>query len=588
MLIKEKTNLRNIFIVLSTVSVIGGIILGYYLWRIPKQVVTNAGEINISAGVVPHHLLAEKIIEDFFSYISSKDKPETIILLGPDHFNAGSVVGNSFITVRPDIQGFYNLKIDESLIKNLSSKHELIFSNSSISFDHGIINLIPFVKKYFPDSKIVPFIIPFNISREETERFAISLNSLTSLKTIVIASVDFSHYLPPSAAEFHDIKSTRALINFQKEDFRNLEVDSWQALYIARDFAYLRKKEFPKVIGRLNSTDFLTNKDIEKTTSYFSVVFEKGSLEKIKEIEKFSGITVLFTGDIMLDRGVEYLMNKNSIFYPFEKVSQFLRGVDIVVGNLEGPIVENPPNFSDKSLKFAFSPEVVKGLSFANFNLFSLANNHTFDVGEVGLEETKEFLAKANINFVGHPIRCDKDFLFKKDDIVFLAFNKTFPFNCSDREIVEIVKKTKNSEPKKFLVVIFHWGEEYQFKSSVAQQKLARQVIDAGADLIIGSHPHVVQEIEEYKGKIIFYSLGNFIFDQYFSKETQKGLAVGLALYPQKVIYRLFSIQSLLSQPFLMEAIEAKEFLESLASTSSPQLFEGIKKGKIEIERLKE
>lgn len=585
MLIKEKTNLRNIFIVLSTVSVIGGIILGYYFWRIPKQVVTNAGEINISAGVVPHHLLAEKIIDDFFSYISSKDKPETIILLSPDHFNAGNIVGNSFITVRPDIQEFYNLKIDEPLIKNLSSKHELIFSNSSISFDHGITDLIPFVKKYFPDSKIVPFIIPFNISREETEQFAISLNSLASLKTIVIASVDFSHYLPPSVAEFHDIKSIRALINFQKEDFKNLEVDSWQALYISRAFARLRNKEFPKLIGYANSNSFLEDTAIEEVTSYFSVVFEKEKQKEQEKIKELEGKTILFVGDIMLDRGVEYLMWKNNVFYPFEKVSQFLRGVDIVVGNLEGPIVENPPNFSDESLKFAFSPEVVKGLSFANFNLFSLANNHTFDVGEVGLEETKEFLAESNINFVGHPIRCDKDFLFEKNDTVFLAFNKTFPFNCSDREIVEIVKKTKNSEPKKFLVVIFHWGEEYQSQSSIVQQKLAHQIIDAGADLIIGSHSHIVQEIEEYKGKLIFYSLGNFIFDQYFSEETQQGLAVGLEVYPEKVVYRLFPIQIYRSQPFLMERKEVNKFLENLAQKSYSQLFGEIKNGIIKREK---
>lgn len=286
----------------------------------------------------------------------------------------------------------------------------------------------------------------------------------------------------------------------------------------------------------------------------------------------------------MLNRGVEYLMKKNSVFYPFEKVSQFLRGVDLIVGNLEGPVVKNPPNFSDQSLKFAFSPDVIRGLSFANFNLLSLANNHTLNMGEAGLSETKEFLAKANINFVGHPIKCNKDFLFEKDNMVFLAFNKTFSFNCSDEEIIEIVKRVKSFNPDKFLVVIFHWGEEYQPKSSISQQKLAHQIIDAGADLIIGSHSHVIQEIEKYKSKLIFYSLGNFIFDQYFSKETQQGLAVGLEVYPEKVIYRLFPIQSHLSQSFLMEQEEAVRFLEKLAQKSFPQLFDEIKSGRIEVE----
>jgi len=580
-------NLRNkyiLIVVLLILLIVGGV-LGYYYWQsLPNFALQKLGgqETNISAGVVPHHLLAEEIIEDFFEYISSKQKPETIVLLGPDHFNAGNIVGNSFITVEPETQEFYGIEVDGSLIKNLSSENNFVFSNSSVSLDHGITNLIPFLKKYFPDSKIVPFIIPFDISLEETEQFTTSLNSLASSKTIVIASVDFSHYLPSSAAEFHDVKSVRTLINFEKPDFENLEVDSWQALYIARAFAHLRNKEFPKTIGQANSIDFLEDKDAEETTSYFSVVFKKGSQ---KEVKKFNGRTILFIGDIMLDRGVEYLMNKNSVFYPFEKISQFFRGIDIVVGNLEGPIVKNPPNFSDQSLKFAFFPNVTKGLSFANFDLLSLANNHTCNTGEAGLEETKEFLKKANIDFVGHPIECAQDFLFEKDEIIFLAFNKTFPFNCSDEEITEIVKKTGNANPEKFLIVFMHWGQEYQLTNSLSQQRLSHKMIEAGADLIIGAHPHVVQNIEIYKGKLIFYSLGNFILDQYFSKETQRGLAVGVEIYPEKIIYRLFPTESYLSQPFLMEQEKAEEFLRKLSLRSYPQLLDQIKSGIIQTER---
>lgn len=301
-------------------------------------------------------------------------------------------------------------------------------------------------------------------------------------------------------------------------------------------------------------------------------------------IEEFNQTTILFTGDIMLDRGVEYFMDKNNVLYPFEEISQFLRGFDMVVGNLEGPIVENPTNFSDESLKFAFSSKVIKGLTFSNFNLLSLANNHTFNMNKSGFEETKEFLKKENIDFIGHPIYCDKEFLYQKDDIIFVAFNKTFSFNCSDDEILEIIKEARNLDSDKFFIVVFHWGEEYQPKSSIFQQELARQSIDAGADLIIGSHSHVVQEIEEYKGKLIFYSLGNFIFDQYFSKETQEGLVVRLTIQPQILTYNLFPIKSYLRASLIKEE-EAKEFLKQLALKSYPQLSDQIEAGIIEIKR---
>lgn len=545
--------------------------------------IANNSQFFIAGGIVPHHLLAKEIIQNFFGYIFSKEKPDTIVLLSPDHFQSVNLCKKiSFISLEPQTKIFEGLLVENFLLNKVSEKNNFCFNNSFVKSDHGITNLLPYIKNYSQSIKILPILIPSTISEEQVISLIETINSQASQKIMVIASVDFSHYLPKDVAEFHDVKSIRTLLNFEKDNFQNLEVDCWQCLYGARLFAKLQNHESPKVIDYGNSTDF-SKIEGDETTSYFSVVFEKGSEEKKLKEQKVK--TVLFVGDIMLDRGVEYLIKKNSILYPFEKVYQLLRGIDIVVGNLEGPIVENPPNFSDESLRFAFSPETIKGLSYASFNLLSLANNHTLNVGKNGLEETKELLNKAHIGFVGHPINCNEDYLFEKEDIVFLAFNKTFPFNCSDKEIIEIVKKTRNLNPEKFLVVLFHWGEEYQKKSSSFQQTLAKEIIDAGADLIIGSHPHVVQEIEEYKGKLIFYSLGNFIFDQYFSKETQESLAVGLEIYPERVIYRLFPIQSHLSQPFLMNQEEKKIFLEKLAQKSSPRLFDKIKSGKIEIER---
>ncbi len=582
----EKFILLIILLIISiNASFIFGVLkLKSFYQKENTPIYTPRHSYSVASGVVPHHLLAKEIIQKFFKYISLKEKPKTIILLGPDHFNSAILCKKtSFITLNLDVENFKNLKIDNTLLKKLIEKNDFCFSNFSIEREHAITNLLPYIKNHFPDTKILPILVPFDISKEKMNSLIEIINSKASPHTIVVASVDFSHYLPKNIAQFHDKKSIRVLLNFEKKDFENIEVDCWQCLYGARFFAKLQNKEKPKIIAYKNSADFLKNSNIDKTTSYFSVVFEKGEKKNLKE-KKVK--TLLFVGDIMLDRKVEYLMKKNSIFYPFKKINHFLRGVDLVVGNLEGPIVKNPPDFGFRLSKFAFSQKATKALSFSNFNLLSLANNHTFDMANFGLEETKNFLNHSNIDFVGHPIRCDKDFLFKKDNIVIVAFNKTFSFNCSNEKIVKIVKKTKKLNPEKFLIVILHWGNEYQQKSSIFQQKLAHQIIEAGADLIIGSHPHVVQEIEKYQGKLIFYSLGNFIFDQYFSEKTQQGLAVGLEIYPEKAIFQLFPIQSNLSQPFLMEKEKSRKFLEKLAQKSfPPQLFGEIKNGKIKIER---
>jgi poly-gamma-glutamate synthesis protein (capsule biosynthesis protein) len=607
-----KLNILIIAVVLSVITVIVGKIIcdNYSNSRYKRIFIESESNLNsadlsqkltAASGVVPHHLVAEEIMEDFFSALSKTENLETIILLSPDHFNSGDLTEKkSFLTLSQNTENFGGVKVDNFLLQSLENKgkNRFAFNSSFITSDHGITNLLPFVKRYFPKAKILPILIPESINEEEIKSLTENINSLSSSQ-IIIASVDFSHYLPKSAADFHDLKSARTLVNFDKEDFENLEVDCWQCLYAARLFAELREMESPQIIAHKNSADFLKAGDKEETTSYFSVIFKKDS-----PIDKklFTSRTILFVGDIMLDREVENLIKKNGVLYPFQKVSQFTKGVDFVSGNLEGPIVENPPNFSIDSLIFAFSKDTIEGLLFGNFNLLSLANNHTLNMRENGLTETRNFLGETNINFIGDPLKCSWDFSHKENNLTFLAFNKTYFYGCLDEEITETIKSARSSNPENFIIVNMHWGNEYKLKSSALQQKLAYEIIDAGADLIIGHHPHVVQEIGIYKNKLIFYSLGNFVFDQYFSKNTQQGLAVGLEVYPfqkapqnlfankakaarRKLVFRLFPLQSELSQPALMPLEDAKKFLERLAEKSDQSLFKEIKSGIIKIER---
>ena len=542
---------------------------------------------DIVSGVVPHHLLAKDMMEDFFSYISSREKPKTIVILSPDHFQSGILMeSNSFITIALDSnqKEFNNLKVDTLLWEKLLKENKMILNNSAVIAEHGVTVLFPYIKKYFPETNILPILIPADITKEQVEKLVKTVDENTLPNAIVVASVDFSHYLPSQAANFHDVKSIRVLLNFEEENFENIEVDCWQALYAARLFANLRQKEVPRIIAHKNSVDFL-NLELEETTSYFSVVFGE---KKIEETFNQKVKTVLLVGDIMLDRGVENLIKQNSIYYPFQKISHFLRGIDTVFGNLEGPVVNNPPEFPVNSLKFAFNPEVIKGVSWSNFNLFSLANNHTPDMGKEGLEETKEWLKKYGINFVGDPLSGSSDNLnssFLRDDITFLAFNQIFPFMEKEEEMIKAIKTVKYLNPDNFLMVSLHWGEEYKLINSPAQQSLAHRIIKAGADLIIGHHPHVVQNIEKYQGKLIYYSLGNFIFDQYFSPDTQEGLAVGLEIHPDRLVCRLFPLQINLSQPVLMKQNKAREFLIQLANRSDNKLVDEIKGGIIKIER---
>src|SRR3989344_944336 len=294
---------------------------------------------------------------------------------------------------------------------------------------------------------------------------------------------------------------------------------------------------------------------------------------------------ILFVGDVMFGRHVETLMESNGPDYPFQKIKEFLKGYNFVVANLEGAITKDHAKSPDQSFKFSFPPESGRVLRDNNITLLSIANNHALDYGDRGFTETKKYLAESGINYFGHPVGSPRNYVFQKKfgerNVIFLGFNSTYPsFHIEEAE--KLVKSFTLDE-ESFVIVYMHWGDEYKKLSNSSQRAITHSLIDSGADLVLGSHPHVVQEIESYKDKLIFYSLGNFVFDQYFSKDTQEGLAVELIFRDKKETYKIYPIESIKSQPDLMEEKLAEEFLSDLAMRSFPKLREGIKAGIISI-----
>ena len=134
-------------------------------------------------------------------------------------------------------------------------------------------------------------------------------------------------------------------------------------------------------------------------------------------------------------------------------------------------------------------------------------------------------------------------------------------------EVEKSIKKGK--EISDYVIVNIHWGTEYKPTSNARQQYLAHLFIDNGADIIIGHHPHVIQEMEIYNNKPIFYSLGNFIFDQYWSTPTQVGLGVGLVLYKDQISTYLFPLQGTQSQLIQIIGTEKDQFFANFIDKSN-------------------
>ncbi|MGE5326733.1 MAG: CapA family protein [Deltaproteobacteria bacterium] len=259
--------------------------------------------------------------------------------------------------------------------------------------------------------------------------------------------------------------------------------------------------------------------------------------------------TLLFAGDVMLSRTVgKKMAAEDNWKYPFEKIGPTLKAADLAFANLESPISDMGKN-KGHLYSFRADPRVMEGLDFAGFDVLSLANNHSDDWGALALVDTIDRLRGAGIRPVGagrNDLEAHYPVILNLHGvrIAFLANVDVPPKEATagldrpgvawlvpDRALADI----RFARPLADLVIVsLHWGIEYMRKPQKSQVELAHKMIDAGADLIVGGHPHVTQPLEEYKGKYIAYSLGNFIFDQH-DPPTHHGLMLKVTLDGKKI-----------------------------------------------------
>ena len=293
------------------------------------------------------------------------------------------------------------------------------------------------------------------------------------------------------------------------------------------------------------------------------------SLSNISEPNQSGEIRALFFGDLMLDRHVGEKIEINGIDWIFEKLAEakFFSNYDLVSANLEGAVTDGGDHYPpDNVYDFAFDPEKISALKKYNFTFFNLANNHFSDQGDRGIIETRANLERLGFDYSGCfdgkvSADCSATIIElngKKIGIAgFSSVYSLIDIEAAQKIISDLKKETD------WVIVNLHSGVEYEHNTDSVQIKIAHSLIDAGADAIIGHHPHVVQGMEAYNGKPIFYSLGNFVFDQYFSPDTQEELAVSLILKDNgEIEYELFPLISSGSQVDLMSGEEKDAFLK--------------------------
>lgn len=247
--------------------------------------------------------------------------------------------------------------------------------------------------------------------------------------------------------------------------------------------------------------------------------------------------TVIATGDVIPARTVNYqTVLRNDYKWPYEKTADFLRSADITFINLETPLIKNCLTTRDGMI-FCGSNRQVEGLIYAGVDVASIANNHAGNYGVNGVNETSKHLLDNGILVSGVNGPVVKEVRGVK--FAFLGYNdisKNQPgiSNVDEEKIKQEIRLAKKAVD--VVIVTFHWGAEYQSQPDKRQVELGRLAIDSGADLVIGNHPHWIQPVEIYRGKLITYAHGNFIFDQMWSEKTKQGVLGKYIFYDNSLI----------------------------------------------------
>ena len=312
-----------------------------------------------------------------------------------------------------------------------------------------------------------------------------------------------------------------------------------------------------------------------------------------------STVNLAFVGDILQGEYINGWLQQEGYSYPFQKALLHLSSADITSGNLEMPITTRGTP-QEKTHVFKGAPEGLQGLVDAGIDIVSLANNHTLDQGVEGMLDTITHLDEYGIKHTGAGNNDTEAYTPVIQEIngikvAYLSISHVLPvttwkankYTAGVAEAYDLTRAMQAIEETEELadvtILMIHWGEERKNKPTEAHLQMARQLIDAGVDIIVGSHPHVLQGFEQYNGKWIAYSLGNFVFASHpKGKQAETGVLNAtcninaeceLEFYPMKIVN---------AQPTPVEDEEAEEILQFLQDVS----FGGVtidKRGKLSV-----
>jgi poly-gamma-glutamate synthesis protein (capsule biosynthesis protein) len=302
-----------------------------------------------------------------------------------------------------------------------------------------------------------------------------------------------------------------------------------------------------------------------------------------------STITITAVGDLLFDLGPRRMIAAKGGKAPLAKVASVLRAADLTIANLETPLSNRGASVLGKPANLIFDgdPRGVLSLTDSGIDIVSLANNHAMDHGTIALKDTLATLDKAGIAHAGAGLNTKAAWTPAIVDVngrkvAYLAFTQIIPSYftpsatragvATGTSITKMAATVRAAKKKADIVIVaVHWGTEQSYTPTARQKHDARALIDAGADVVLSHHPHVMQGIDTYKGKLIAYSLGNFLFP-YKTVEGRKSFILRFE-YGPKGVANITAVPVYLGEwgaPVIQTGASARAILGKLASISEP------------------
>jgi AmmeMemoRadiSam system protein B len=482
-----------------------------FLDAIARERPRAVADLPVTGISVPHHLLAADLMARGF-WAAAGNRYERIVILSPDHFNRSR---RPLATTRRNFDtAFELLENDRAASGTLLEASELFDDSDLFEKEHGIAALLPFVKYFFAGARIVPIVISNSATRADWDKALPLIEKLVGPRVLVIQSTDYSHYLPLNVAVQRDQETLNIIAAGDVGGIERLgqpiHMDSKAAQYLQMRLQNAVLGSHPVVVGNRNSHAYSAS--AFGTTSYIVTVYTQtaavGSQLRYGDHE-----VVYMAGDAYLGRWLTApLANPDVARAVVAQVKALTGGAPLVV-NLEGVLLEDPPAGLPNDILFMHASLAVPILEAMNVRAASMANNHSYDLGAAGYDETRSILARAGIRPLPHKEIVDIG------PVRLVALNFVGPRDqpgypvVKDSELEELCRVSARPP----LIAFVHWGQEYATAAGPSEYAAAAALQACGVSAIVGAHSHrAAPRIEALQGGEyqVTFSLGNFLFDQ--------------------------------------------------------------------------